>query len=83
MLTERYFTAFKTTSSSYEYLIRKFNLEIDFPGQELAVKSNQALDADSNISRSGMQQRAMSVEQLGRKVRDMEQSRLENKTRMK
>ena len=40
VLAERYFTAFKTTSSSYEYLIRKFNLEIDFPGQELAVQSN-------------------------------------------
>ena len=37
VLTERYFTAFKTTSSSYEYLIRKFNLEIDYPSQELAV----------------------------------------------
>ena len=40
VLTERYFTAFKTTSSSYEYLIRKFNLEIDYPSQELAVQSN-------------------------------------------
>jgi hypothetical protein len=29
VLTERYYNAFKTTSSSYEYLIKKFNLEIE------------------------------------------------------
>lgn len=84
VLNERYYSAFKTTSSAYEYLIRKFNLDFEIQSSELALQTGQTPEVDSNFSKGGyLQQRAMSVENLGRKVRDMEQSRLENKTRQK